>query len=81
MANTIEEKIKQQANNLIEDLYGSDVAKIRRQLLAFHANTMNIVSGADSVVDPVLFRLIESKHTTAIVVCIFAIVFTAGYLL
>ncbi len=81
MANTIEENIKQQGYDLIINLYGADVAKMRRQLLAFHANAMKTIGGAGSFVDPVLLKLIQSKYTTLIVACAFVGVFTAGYLL
>lgn len=78
MANTIAEKIKKEANDLVRNLYGPDVAKMRRQLLAFHARAIKLTGGADSFVDEYLFRIIESKHTTGIVAGVLVAAFLLG---
>ena len=78
--NIIADRIKQEANDLIKNLYGEDVAKIRRQLIAFNAKVMNAVDSTDSLIDPAMLRVIRSKYTTAIVMGAFALAFYAGIL-
>lgn len=81
MSFKITEKIKQRAYDLITQLYGEDSAKIRRHLMAFHAEAMKMSLGADSIVDPILLRLVTSKYTTLIVVVVSAATLGAGYFL
>lgn len=78
--NIIKDRIEREARELIANLYGTDVAKMRRQLIAFNAKVMNAVDSTDSLIDPVMLRVIRSKYTTAIVMGAFALAFYAGIL-
>lgn len=65
--NIIKDRIEREANALIKNMYGADVAKIRRQAIAFSITVANIAKGADSYIDPILRKVQESKYSTAIV--------------
>lgn len=65
--NIIKDRIEREANELIKNLYGTDIAKMRRQLIAFHARAMNATAGADSLIDPALLKVVRSKYSTVIV--------------
>ena len=65
--NIIKDRIEREAKELIDNLYGPDIAKMRRQLIAFHVKMMNATSGADSFIDPILLKVVRSKYSTAIV--------------
>ena len=65
--NTIKDRIEREARELITNLYGHDVGKMRRQLIAFHAKMMNATAGADSFIDPLLLKVVRSKYSTVIV--------------
>ncbi len=72
------ERIKQEAYDLITQLYGEDTAKMRRNLIEFHAKAMKLSTGADSILDPLLLKLIGSKHTTLITVSVLLTVLGTG---
>lgn len=66
--NVIRDRIQDEANALINNLYGADVATIRRQIIAFNVKAMNVITGADSFIDPILLKVVRSKYSTAIVI-------------
>ncbi len=73
--------VEKEASKLITDLYGADVAKVRRRLIEFHERVLELTISVDGFVDPIMFELMKSKHTAWIVVTLFGAVFMAGYLL
>lgn len=66
--NIIKDRIEREAKDLIKNMYGSDIAKTRRQAIAFSVTVANIAKGADSYADPILRKVQESKYSTIIVV-------------
>ena len=81
MSNVIADRIAREAEKLVTELYSVDVAEMRRKLIVFNAKAMNIATGAESIVDPFILKIVESKYTTAIILCLFVVVFGAGYVL